>query len=107
MRKLNSKVVVITFDGEDISIVASLGRSEIEELSPNTGMSLSSKRDYIVSTADLKKADGTPFLPIRGMVITDGTLTCHCTSDGMDSVFRYTTATRDRMRIHTKVVATS
>jgi hypothetical protein len=103
MKRLNTRTIVITVDGEDVSVPASLGKTEIEELSPTVGIGIGSLRDYFINIADLKKADNTPFLPERGMTIVDGTITCSVSAEGAMPIFDYVTSSRTRIRLHTKV----
>jgi hypothetical protein len=110
MRTYNSKNVVFVVETgeettEEVTIPASLGKTLIEEVNPTGGSTIGSRRDYIVTVADLLLADSTPFIPIRGMPIIDGDLVCQVASYADGGIFKYTTETRDRMRIHAVVVA--
>ena len=112
MREINKKTVVytiidtVTFNpllDENVSIEATLGRTETQEQAPSGSITIGSLRDYIVSTIQLVDGNGNAFLPKRGDVITDGTLTMQVMSAGDEPPYQWTTATRKRLRIHTQI----
>lgn len=109
MTTLNSRTVTYARASDAISftISATPGRTEVD-VYDNAGNSTRIKPvDWIFTTAELV-AEGI-VEPARGDTVTSEGITYQVTPiDGVDisaDVFTYTTAARDRVRVHTQVLS--
>jgi hypothetical protein len=107
MAELNSRTVTYARAAIIFTMSATPGRTEVDVFD-NTGASTRLKPvDWIVTTADLVTGGITD--PKRGDTITsEGVVYQVAPVEGVDissDVFAYTTAARDRTRIHTQVIS--
>ena len=103
MQALNSKTVTYSRGSDSVEISATAGLSEQATLSPGTVITRTDSRDYIITAAELILA-GAVTVPQRGDTIKDGDLTCEVTGEDDDPPFSYTTQSRKRFRVKTKVI---
>lgn len=102
-KELDSRTVQLQIPGYPaFDIDATIGKTSFAETSTD-GMVVSyDARDYVVDVADLAAAGVTE--PPRGTRVIDGNLVGELMSTSMEGMFRYTTQTRKRLRMHFKVV---
>ena len=98
--EIDSKLVsYVPVDGTPIDWQASLGRVSVSEVINEAIVNEYQTRDYIGSYAVLGNRE-----PLEGDKILDGALVCEV-MPLLGKTYLFTTERRDRIRIHTKVVA--
>lgn len=93
-----------------VSIQATVGRSEFEQVDEHGVVHKIQSRDFLVRTEDLVLA-GTPTLPMAGDRIHEPegvrTYVYEVMAPGTEPPYRYSDPYRRALRIHTKHVATN
>ena len=104
-KELTTKTVTLQRSGETdtTGVTTNLEITKQEAVSDTGQVITSYRRDYIFDTADYAFNDVVS-LPQLGDLIVDGSMTCRVIhqEDGEDC-FRYTTGSKNRIRVHTKV----
>ena len=99
--------VIYTRNGIEIPLRATIGKTEFSSGETETVVVTSRVRDFIVNTADLV-ADGEPFLPDVGDLITETAggqvFTYQAMALANEEVWRYSDTGRNQIRIHTKEI---
>jgi hypothetical protein len=101
-----SREVTLRTPGGDLTVLATLGRTEVEEVSQSGVVVRIKVRDYLVETDDLVLG-ASRVIPDENLRIVDGNLICQPLPLDGSACYDYADPYRKRMRIHTKVIKDS
>lgn len=102
----HSQQVVYTRGAASITLTATLGRSEFEQVGDAVGLVRYESRDFLIAAADLVLASGA-VLPAEGDRITWAGQIYEVMAPGGAPAWRHCDPYNKRLRIHTKCVGTA
>ncbi len=103
MKGINSESVTLQrLPNAGTPVVASLGKTAVEEVYPGVPVTQVDYQDFFIDTVDYL-VNGVPVLPLIGDLLTRGNGEIYVVVSGgtQDAPFDWTTFDRKRMRVHT------